>query len=363
MAVIFCYPNLTTGADDGSDLANAYQSFADAQTAASAGDEIRIPEGTYNEMLLISKPGTAYNNRITWRVCDPVSGDALTYEQIMQDDRFAVIDAESTLDHCVGITNGSFVTTMGIDGINSVSYNWYFAINISYDFHMPACGAANGSRLVEANPYTRGLLITGGKYRNGSGIGLYTHEGVVIDRAIITNCPTAIRQYRYNMIRNCIIVGSTSEGIYITSGITHIVSNVFYNCADALRIQADYHAIINNRFVGNTTAINVQSAADVGVDLYENAYYDNGTKYDTSAGGEIGVAYCELDMSGHGMIDPAGGNYQSNPATDESRNREVAIDGINTVYLTAGIQPESGSGGGGSPYHFRPGQARGPVTH
>jgi hypothetical protein len=365
----FCRPGLATGANNGLTFADAWQSFTDMDNGVSAGDTVGIPYGTYTgETMPLTKAGTAYNNRIIITACD-TDGSALIASDIIVDGKKVFIDGESSLTYCASANGATFVTLAGIEFVNAVSHGLDFDTSITYAFQLYLCGGNScGGNIIQAVTYTRGLLVYGGNYRNAGNRGLNVDDGAKAFFVKVENCPNGgFIGAQKHVVRGCIFVNcgqsTTHHAIHDPSGGSSYFGNVFYNCAQGIRANGDYHTISHNRFVNTTNeCVRLDVSADIGIVILGNAYYNNGSKYSINASAEIGVLCDEIDMSGHGMINPAGGNYMSDPATDDSGNVEHNIDSINSAYTTAGLPPEIGSGGG-TQYHFRPGQARGPVTH
>jgi hypothetical protein len=364
MALLHCVPGLATGANNGSSLADAYQTWAAAMTAVSAGDTIRVPWGTYNtgETLNINKAGTSYTSRITITAGTTDGSRNLTTEEMISQNKKVVIDGSSSMSNGVHATLFDFVSTYGIDVINTTSHGWLFDTNIGYDFVMCGGGAGNCTgNGVNGNTYARGMHVCGCNFRNFTDIAIICDDALMVSHSIFKNARIAVRATDYmDLSKNVFDSCGGFYTVYCTRPGAKMENNVFYNCTNGAIFTSDYVSIKFNRFVNTTNeCINLSAGADDGVHIIGNAYYNNGSKYVVN--GSIGLLLNEIDMTGHGMINPAGGNYMSDPATDEARIQHY-IDSINSAYTTGGLPPEIGSGGG-TQYHFRPGQARGPVTH
>jgi hypothetical protein len=351
MAVKYCRPGLATGANNGLTFANAWQSFADMNTNMTAGDEIWIPYGTYTGSTLnVTQAGTAYNNRIIIRACKTDGSAACSLYDILVNDEWIIIDGESSLTNCVSVNGGSFVSCMGVDVVNATAEGWNFHTTTSNGFCMEACGGSScGGKLVEAKTYTRGLKVIGGKYRNNTATGIESSvEGATIEFAYFVNIPRAVSTSKYTKVHSNVFdaCGGGSRALVLGSTANVATNNVFYNCENCIYLATDYMKIERNRFADNTgTCVYVASFADKGIQLSFNAYYNNTTKL--TIDGVVCDSLHEKDMTSHGMIDPANGNYMSDPATDEAWNIENNIDSINSAYTTAGLPPEITSGGGG----------------
>lgn len=353
-ATKYCRPGLSTGLNDGTSWENAWQSFADMDAGMSAGDTIGIPYGTYTGSTLnITKSGTAYNNRITIVACD-VDGSALTLYDIIVLEKDVFIDGQSSLTNLGTIDAATFVSLIGISGSNATSHGWDFKTANSPEIAFIACrigscggGAINGISYLQYGVilYCKFFNIGAGTQAVGSNGGMRVMFNLFKNIAAPAYVGRRYDSFVGNVIDDC---GSANDAVFFQNIANHCANNVFYNCSgrSCIAIENVVNTVQYNKFAvcdNSVGAITLGSSASLGISIIGNAYYDVTTKY--SVLGSIGFLAHEIDMTSHGMIDPANGNYMSDPATDEARNIEYPIDSINSVFITTGIQPEEASTG------------------
>lgn len=347
----WCLPGLTTGLNDGSSFANAWQSFAAMEAGRGPGDIVGVPYGTYlGNILELTATGT-YDNVSKIVACD-IDGSALTLDDILTNDKRVRIDGESSLTNCVTANGASYTHLVGFRWVNATSHGCYFITAISTGFLMAGCAASScGGRAVLGSVYFQNSAIMLCDFENCD-IGVDVHQGTTVCFNIIRNCPSGgVRVYRWVLIKYNIVINcgqsTTHHAIYVSNSVSTIIGNTLYNCVNGLRFIADYHNVLLNRFIGTTNeAIKLDLYARNGIHFQCNAFYNNGSNYTIDEGGKYDIRFNDILMTETGLVDPENGNFMSDQAVDEATGIEYQLDEVNKIFLTAGLPPEITSGGG-----------------
>ena len=331
-------PNAAGSANLGT-YADPWTTEASAEAGTSAGEEIWVMPGTYNQQFGWSKSGTGDENRIGWLVCTSDGSRLATDTEIANGTYRATFDGESSRSYSIYVTTStSWVWVRGIYGDNSVSHGWHFTQD-QYQLKMEMCGHYNagGNLLAAVNNLYR-CIITGGSWENATK-GLFVMGNAIIDNLIIGNITEeAISITGNSIIINNIIHDVTSNRAIKSTGMGNaFVKNTLYNVSTGIELTNGSNAYGN--YIEDAD-IGIKRDGGVGHTVATQNAYFNCTVNDQKDSTTYSITGDEHVLVRSKLQDPANGNYMSDPATDDARSMEYPIDDVNSVFVTAGISPE-----------------------
>lgn len=344
----YCIPGLSTGANDGSSLANAWQSRAAAEAATVAGDEVWIPAGTYNVTFDPTKGGTAWDTYYSWKACTADGSRLLTIDEICNGTRVA-FDGQSSRSYGVHLNSPlSFLEMYGIFTLNTVSNGWYVQA-VCTNCKIIQCGSeAAGGDGFGGNSFTEGLVV-GGAWKNSGNAGVRVANNSLVFNVLINGTGSAGVIAAQNVfVANAVIanVNTTSNwGVNFTSTYSEVKNSTFYNVPFGVTLSQAGTRAVNNYFEACSNRAISMSGADGLADF--NSFF-NCTAEIVKSHADITIGNNNKTLTKSKLQDPANGIFMSDAANDEDRNTEYCLDVNNSVFLTAGLPPEivAASGGG-----------------
>ena len=326
-----------TGANNGTSITDAYTD--PNSITQSAGDIIRIVEGTYNITWTLQGSGTS---------SAPVKVVAINSSDVEYgygDGAKVIFDAQSTRAYGINANTFEEYIWFNVGVINSTA-NGFDSGGAVVDNHMfNDCEFSNNSNAGIGVSFRFGqfihCLFTGNDY------GLMQNSSCsLIDCCFKNQTVYDVQGGLSQFITRCLFVGSPIGVYYVTSS-----SNAIVKCCTFVGYTT---AALSNGGLGllvqdcmfHSCAINVENIGSADMLIKDNNSTYNATSTDPTTGRVTEIRPYIVESSDP-FINKAGGDYMLT-AGSLSRNLERKYDSNNTSYFANGaLEPEEAASSGG----------------
>lgn len=337
---------LGAGAKTGVDWANAYDasSFQIALDALGLGDTLLVEEGTYTLTATLDVDVTDGS----WNQHIHIVGYNSAH---VNDGTQFVLDGDSAVAACLKITSVEYWHVENCKFINGTSYGVEYAGSNPQRWEFINCEfSSNGYRGILSSYRDNNASYIRCKFNNNSNNGYYNGQGVrFINCEVIGNGDDGLNNLLVqSFILGCIIHNNTLDGA-VTNYNACIYFNVIDDNGGSGVLCAQYNVNILYNRITNNTGDGIKSSG-AGKGAYEdwNGFYGNLSETNEN-GGKIYRGGNSITLTSDGYANQATDDFSLSTSC-EGVGVGVPIGGINgnnTAYVTIGIPPQYGSGGGG----------------
>ena len=325
---------------DGSTWAKAYTTLAGALAviAANSGDKVYF-RGTLAGANCQGTWGNAGSSagRVYLIGCNAAGTEDGTRAVLDLNGAGTILTIQAK--NCITIRNVTFRratqgTTLGGTQNSLVLDNCLFELNSSAGLNASGIGAY-------------GSIVRRCTFSNNTYAGCNGPNNAVYECCHVNNCGGAATTYGiygdYIGVYGCVFVANTSANAVYAVGVGYsnyggkqVEHCVFYSNKFGVYFfrGSQYQTLIFNKFLSNTTGINVLTGSHVL--LENNGWNGNGAKYALAGTASVEAVTGEIDMAADGCVNAAGGNF-NNSATSEGLFVSTDIDGTNKVYECMGL--------------------------